>query len=396
MSTPRRRPWAREVELNSLRMREPLLGEAERNYALIDDEALKAQLAYEIAMTRGAELTLAYKNVVLVLAGQRRRRKRGREQLQDETCVIFLVRRKWDKKGKTRDADAQALPSALLTYVDWQGQRLLVAVPTDVQAASHHAAVRPQGMTGICIRRTGHVDECGAVTVGLGDDFAWGMSALHVLTPHYTVQGTQAVADSRVEFARGSPQLPGSPLIGTTSNRGGRLVPAPNLSLDAQLFKAHDPQALRQMLAELPLSRTEIFVASHARFNQLFFVSPRPVIEIMVPKNRLGLQQARGRVFAAFSSMATHSLVLPYGALNGILNVAHQQLIELDVLGGQTTLNGDSGCAVVLWRQDGSVTLLGMHIAAAGSRAHVIPAWLLFPGSAGAGAAAADGEPSGP
>ena len=383
MSTARRQPWARQVELSSLSMREPLLAEAQENYARIDDEALKAQLAYEIALTRGAELTLAYKNVIMVLSGLRRRRWRGRERLQDENCVIFIVRRKWDKKGKVHARNVQTLPSSLLTYADWQGERVLVAVPTDVQLSEHHAAVRPQGLNGICIRRAGHVDECGAVTVGLGDTFALGMSALHVLTPHFTVQGTQAVADSRVEFARGSPQAPGAPLIGATTAKGGRLVPAPNFSLDAQLFSVADPNALRQMLSGMPLSQAEPFVASHARFNQLLFVNPRPAIEILVPQNRLGIPQNRARLFAAFSSMATHSLVVPYGALNGILNVVHQQMIELDALGGQTTLKGDSGSAVVLWRQDGSATLLGMHVAASGSRSHVIPTWLLFARSGG-------------
>lgn len=358
-------------------MREPLLEQAAANYAQIDDEALKARLAYEIAVTRGAELTLAYKSVILVLSGQRRRRQRGRERLQDESCVVFIVRKKWDRRDRKRLSDAQALPTGLLTFVEWRGERVLVAVPTDVQLSEKHAAVRPQGLSGVCVRRPGHIDEYGTVTIGLADGRR-ALSALHVLTPHFSIQGTSPVSSSRVEFAAGSPQPTAAALLGGSSAQGGRLVPAPGISLDAQLLDVSNVGLLGQMLADLPLSSAESYVASVTRFHQLRFSDPPPVIEILVPRNRMGSTQNRARVFAAFSTIAPHSFAVPYGAIDGILDVAHWELIELDALAGQQTRRGDSGSAVVFWRDDGTATLIGMHIAGVGSRAHVLPAWLLF------------------
>nr|WP_315428181.1 hypothetical protein [uncultured Albidiferax sp.] len=375
-------------------MREPLLAQGMANYRQIDDEALKALLAYEIALTRGAELTLAYRNVIMVFSGQRRRRYRGRERLQDESCVVFLVRKKWNRKDKKLLKDAQALPNSLLTFVEWRGERMLVAVPTDVQTAEQHAAVRPQGQSAVCVRRQGHIDEYGTVAVGLSNGQR-ALSALHVLTPHFTSQGTLPVANSKVEFAAGRPQPLGPLLLGSSSAQGGRLVPAPAISLDAQIIDVSNVALLGQMLASMRISSAEPYVASVMRFHQLRVSSPSLVIEILAPLNRMGEMQKRNRMFAAFSSIAPHSFSVPYRATDGILDVVHWELVELDVLGGQQTLGGDSGSAVVFWRPDGTATLIGMHVAGTGNRSHVVPAWLLFSPNADDAVPLAGETPSG-
>src|SRR5690349_8207647 len=84
-----RREWSRYTERASLAMREPMLQQAHANYALIDKPGVKLTLAREIAMTRSAELTLAYHNLVMVASGLRRRRRARTDELTDEPCVIF-------------------------------------------------------------------------------------------------------------------------------------------------------------------------------------------------------------------------------------------------------------------------------------------------------------------
>ena len=56
----------------------------------------------------------------------------------------------------------------------------------------------------------------------------------------------------------------------------------------------------------------------------------------------------------------------------------HTELIRLQPLGDQMTLEGDSGCAVVCWLDDNNCTLLGMFIAGDDDFSYAIPAWQLF------------------
>ena len=59
-------------------------------------------------------------------------------------------------------------------------------------------------------------------------------------------------------------------------------------------------------------------------------------------------------------------------------HVHHWQLLKLRLLASRQTLPGDSGSPLVLWNDDGSCTLVGMHIAGDAGLSYVIPSWRLF------------------
>src|SRR5262245_23357282 len=80
----------------------------------------------EIAETRGAELVLAYRNLVSVGFGyktHRRRRGSGEDVEFRYPCVVFVVSRKWRSRG--RAGDPQSLPAHLFTYHTSSGERVL-------------------------------------------------------------------------------------------------------------------------------------------------------------------------------------------------------------------------------------------------------------------------------
>ena len=138
--------WLRERESASLRSRNAEQDAASQRWDALDDPAQRMALVREIVATRAAELTLAYRNVVAVVAGFRAQRNAvGDEELHPQPCVIFMVRQKW-AAGQEADA-AQRLPSRLLAYGPCLGRsravvRCLYAVPTDVQPALRHMGAR--------------------------------------------------------------------------------------------------------------------------------------------------------------------------------------------------------------------------------------------------------------
>ncbi len=129
MTDDARHAWSRHVERATIAAPDPDLAEAIARFEAIDDLAEQMSLAREVARTRQAELTLAYRNVVTVASGFRTRVVESSEKLVRSAAVVFVVRRKW----RTRRAGPQRLPSHLMTYRQHGSERELVAVPTDVQ-----------------------------------------------------------------------------------------------------------------------------------------------------------------------------------------------------------------------------------------------------------------------
>lgn len=84
------------------------------------------QIALGVARRRGRVLTRTFDNVVSVGAGFRLRGDAN--DLVDEVCLCFLVRRKWaDRRTRT-----QKIPQFVVAYANVRGKRLRVSIPTDV------------------------------------------------------------------------------------------------------------------------------------------------------------------------------------------------------------------------------------------------------------------------
>ena len=376
--------WSGRTEAASLALRDPLLAQALQNYERLDDPAQKMQLTYEVAQTRGAELTLAYGNLVMVVSGFKRSGQSDQEVVSDTPCVVFVVRRKW-RAGHSGEGGDQCLPRHLLAYAQWQGERVLVALPTDVQRQKRFAQARPQSMRAVCVRRLGHGDDYGTLTAIVelragGTTLRQGLSPLHVLSWGFPSGGGTPVVGNFVERAKGKPQQSGAPTIGDSNGRGGQLVNGPAISFDAQLLELNDEATARSMLSDMPLSASEAFVKSAKRFHDLVSQTPALQFEFLIPGNHPAPEgQNRPRLFATYSTLATHALGLPYQASDGRSIDVHQwELIELICLNGQGTIPGDSGAAVVLWRSDGKCTFVGMHVAASDGVRYIVPSWQLF------------------
>lgn len=90
------------------------------------NRSTRFKLALAVARRRGPAFVRAFDNVVSVGAGYRLRGTG--ENLQDEICLCFFVRRKWTDVR----ARAQKIPAFVAAYPTLRGKRVRVLVPTDV------------------------------------------------------------------------------------------------------------------------------------------------------------------------------------------------------------------------------------------------------------------------
>ena len=376
-----RKMWAGHVERATIVMPDPELDDAVKRFEAISDLAEQMTLAQEIARTRQGELTLAYDNVVTVASGFKTRCIDGNETLTRIASVVFIVRR----KSISKRSILQRIPSYLLTWRGSGVDRELVAVPTDVQLAKRYSGVRPHGASGVFVDDgTGSGSGALACLVELRSGSRrrrLAMSALHVLTVSVDADA-DSLGNSAEITRRNSVAMPdGTPRMALSSPIGGRYVVGGGMSFDVQLAELTDRKAARNMLGDLPLAATEPFVASSARLNQL--VAANAAIEIMVPANHPAfIDDDRPRMSATWTGSMESSFAIPYVLKTGGRFVKtplhHAELIRLQPLGGQVTLEGDSGCAVVCWLDDDNCTLLGMLIAGDAEFSYAIPAWQLF------------------
>jgi hypothetical protein len=383
-----RRSWSVATEHYSMAHPQRLMDDAIAAYAAIDDAGVQLQLADEIAVTRGPELTLAYRNVVMVAAGYRTCRDPvapavDGERVVRQPCVLFIVRRKWKKSARVRDV-LQRLPPRLLAFVDWQGRRLLCAVPTDVQVQSGFEGATVMG------NRALHVDDslpeygtptC-AVEVGSGAGARrFLVCARHVLDPQPDLDASAPGAGIDVAALDGRTLSTAGPPFGLTSGFGGELRADGEPSFDVQFVDAVDWLAVRPLLAALVLSDQMPITEGPAMLAEL----PTP-FEILVPQNHPDWVHAglvRPALRAGFRSVMPSSFGFDHTVTLGgevqSVRLNFWRLIRLEVLGDEDTVrHGDSGSAVVARHADGSCTLVGMFIAASQGFAYAIAAWQLF------------------
>lgn len=385
--------WHRTAEQISLHGREqhPDLARAVARFDALTDVALRMALAREVVSARSAELTLAYRNVVAVVAGYKARRDgHGAEYLMPEPCVVFVVRRKWTaaQTAATRAGSggtAQHLPDRLLTWGPAPGgpaQRVLYAVPTDVQASERFAGAHVQSAS--CIRlHNAQFPLPGTLTCGMQVQGSatppLALSAMHVLSP-VPPQSTP-VDQTTFSDARDGPAT-----RGTATAWGGHLDRGNGTAFDAQLARVGDAAWFNAAFAGWKLSPAMPYVSAPDVFDTL---ARDRSFRILVADNHPDIGSARALVAAQFTAYVGPAFTIAYEfwVAGGLSRVAlrHAELLLLTVdPASEPPISGDSGSAVLCTGLDGQTTLAGMYIAcgkndAAGIRqAYLLPAWQLF------------------
>lgn len=314
--------------------------------------AEQMSVVQEVVETRAAELVRAYRNVIDVSFGYRRRRSQrtGGYQIVRTPCVRFVVRRKW-QRGAEEDPEAK-IPERLFAYCWVKGQRCLCAVPTDVEDARAFAVTRPQGGRIEVNFREASVD--GSIACGVRrsvDDRAFALSCRHVLSLSEAYPNEPTWGAAVTVSADGGPTR-----LGKTRSIAGTLQKAPRESFDAQLLEVTSLDALRLALGGIRIS-------TYA--SGLDDLPDR--VSILTPRGDVGAHKL-GFILGS-----------PVYIVGQIGEIQHRMLVQ--TVPDTPTQAGDSGSPVV--SQARKEMLLGMHIAGVdngeGNRfAYVIPAWQLF------------------
>lgn len=379
-----RREWLRNVESATLARRHPQEDEAAARFDALEPPSRQMALVREIVATRSAELTLAYRNVVMLTAGFKSRRTAdGVDEVHPQPCVIFVVKRKWSPG--VAGPRAQALPARLLCFGGDGTERRLFAVPTDVQpAAEFHGGVT---RTASCVlvddshpefRLPGTLT-CGVRMPGAAGPHAFALSAMHVLSP----VASQRLPTAAVELtAVGA----GPGVRGHSTAWGGHIDGEDGTGFDAQLTQVDDVAWFNAAFAGMALASDRPCVDTREAFDDL---AARMRFEILAPSNHPNhLGSEREPMLAQFTDMAPEELTIDYqirfqGQFQTVA-IRHRELIRLRVLDAcPAPESGDSGSAVVCWWPDGSMVLTGMFIASHGRPGrervcYVLPAWQLF------------------
>ena len=380
-----RRDWSTRTEQSSLRLSPSLLAQAQANSLALHDTSLLALLANELAQTRGPELTLAYRSVVMVSAGFKKTQQQGSHRLTLAPCVVFIVRRKW-KPGQAASRPAQDLPRWLVAYAEQAGERLPFALPTDVQEETAFSGAQAHGHGATWTEPPNRPWEIGAIACALAIAHDTGtetclLSAQHVFTP---------VADVDTGTLEGG--LPVRPLdelghslalptLAVTLAWGGILRGGQDPhqpSFDVQFARLVDAASARQIVGAPTLNTAEPWVPSLQRLLQL---NAQHWLRLVVPQNH---PDGRGRtpMKAQLDSVLPLPFAISYAVRRGSQTtsawVYHEGLLKLQIEGPLWPLAGDSGSAVVVAHDDGSATLVGLYIGGNQSAAYVIPAWQLF------------------
>lgn len=376
--------WIRSVEDASLvRGHSDAVAAAARFDALVSP-AERMALVREIVATRAAELTLAYRSVVMVTAGFKAREDgSGRTQVHAEPCVIFVVKRKWSA-GRPGPLE-QRLPARLLTYGGAGGARQLYAVPTDVQPARGFigAGTRADG----CVRlddadpvfRLPGTLSCAVRAVGAGAaGRRLALSAMHVLNP----VPPQALPQGGVMFADIGA---GGQQRGSSSDWGGHIDGNTGSAFDVQLAEGVDAGWFNAAYHGWVLSKARPYV----KLEEFDGLAATMRFVIVTPDNHpQAPQRPREAMLAQYSATVGEELPLEYqvrqgGGFSRVL-LHHRTLIKLDVAADcPAPISGDSGSAVLSWWPDGSNVFVGVFIASLDSPgfervAYVIPAWEVF------------------
>lgn len=386
------------TEQASLSMRHPEMDAAIERFQSHPDMALRLSLARELAQTRCHEFTLAYRNVVAVVAGWRRKRAFGGapQPLLREPCVVLVVKKKW-KTGEAPTDARQTLPRHLLVGAEVAGVRHLFAVPTDVQLAKTFLDGRAYGSSAVRVDDPARPD-FGTLTCAVhltradaGPPETMVLSAMHVFTPFAEVQAGPSTTPAKV---RPAPH-PDNPAIGSTTMLRGRLAWSDpgsadhNFSFDAQLAAVGQVPWLRQQLVDMPLSAAAPWVDGPETLDRLNAQGCNFLLHaadnhpdhgpVQIGLTHLTTDLSAIPLEYTLRASGIGQSADPLAPLATVV-IYHWELLQFDVAGPDAPQPGDSGAPVLARLPDGSLTLVGMFVAGTPEfrKAYVLPAWQLF------------------
>lgn len=385
-SADRRAAWSQRTERRSLALDPALLREARANTrAVRDDVAFLATLAREITLTRGPELTLAFRSLVWVLPGFRTRRGARGRRVTSELCIVFVVRR----KRPLAAGAPQHLPRWLVTFAEHAGVRKPFALPTDVQEATDYHQARAHGDSGVWVQRPGWIAKPGhfAALVALdsgGTRRTCLLSAQHVFSPFADGDALRVEGGLDVQplDAAGAPAAAARLAVGLAAGgllRGDERPDRP--SFDVQLAEV-DAAALARVRAIVPLRRLAPGQPWLRTLAELLKADQDGWFHLLTPDNHPGAP-GRGALRMTLLSLPTAPVSFAYDLRSGgqavERQVYHAELLAFSAVDAGKPLPGDSGSPIVVRHADGTMTLAAMHIGGDGQGlSWAIPAWQLF------------------
>ena len=387
VSTRSRAAWSRRVESQSLTIPAALLREARANTKHVSkDVAFLWALAREIALTRGRELTLAHRSLVWMMPGFRTRQGARGARVTSELCIVFVVRRK-----RTLDPRSpEHLPRSLITYAEHGGRRQPFAIPTDVQDVSAYHRAFAQADGAVWTDRSGWVAEPGhfAAMINLRQADSQQrciLGAQHVFTPFADGSSMRVEGSLTVRPLDAFGRLAQLPRLAVSLPVGGLLRDderPDRPSFDVQLASV-PPEAEAEVRSRTPLrgiSQTDPWVRSMA---QVLHLDAIGWFYMITPDNHSRAPR-RGLIRLTLGSMPPQPFPIAYKFRSGgqvvVKDVYHEELLCLRATNKhRPPLRGDSGSPIVARRDDGSFSLVAMHIAGdEEGLSWAIPAWLLF------------------
>jgi hypothetical protein len=347
-STAARAPagWNRLVESATLARRAGNLEKAQDAFRALSP-ADQAQLVRELVETRRTEITRAYVDVISVSAGYRLRRdEAGVRNVEPEACVILVVKKKW---AETVPGPAERrVPTRFFAFATVDGERVLCAVPTDVEDSSRLARIRPQGPIEAAAPDKTPLTIPGAVACAIrrdGDDAVYIIGCRHVF-------GMALILDAAGHYAAEIRLFGRDTVVARATPLAGPLVNGLEFSFDSHLARVVDPGSLEAALAGV-----------HPETRAQNWGDLRPGVDYWIITSH-------GRVRARFAAIHTD----PIRYTSDLHDVRHFQLARF-LLPDGPTVAGDSGSPVMT--ETGM--LLGMHIAGdAADTSLMLPAWQLF------------------
>jgi hypothetical protein len=382
---PSRAAWCSRAEEHSLATSTALLREARANTRrVVTNPGFLAALAREVALARGPELTLAYRNLVSMMPGFRKKQGARGTRVTSELCVVFVVRRKTGIASE----HPQHLPRWLITFAEHEGVRKPFALPTDVQDAGGFCGARAHSASAVWVKNGDWPPASGSFTCLVmlrhpGGQQTCMLSAQHVLTPFAdgdALQVTSGLAVLPLDDSGARASAPGLadslPFGGVL--RGDERPDRP--SFDVQLAALDgDGSAVRQRVGLRRLNAGQPWVRS---MNDLLLLDREGWFHLLTPDNH-ATNPGRGALRMALSAMPSLPVPIPYRFAGEPQaqdkTVYHVELLRFDAVDSKLPVTGDSGSPIIVRRDDGSMTLVAMHIGGDGlGLSWAIPAWRLF------------------
>lgn len=383
MRKPNKSDWSRKVEARSLSVPRTLWNEAKENtrYAA-KDPAFLLNLAREIVLARGPELTRVYRNLVWALPGFKKKRHGRRVRATNQVCIVLVVRH---KNLDLPEDHPQHLPRWLLTFAEWEGQRRPFAIPTDVQDANDYYAAAAHADSGIWLHKDGYPSERGSFTCLTTLSYQGGsrlciMGAMHVFTPFPDGDSLQIESNLAVFPIGTTGGDDTQPALALTLPWGGFLRADERTdrpSLDLQLAEV-DPQGEAMLRKRVALNRFNSAKPWVNSKEELLKLGTKFLL--LTPDNHPEFPN-RGAIRMHLSGLPHDPVPLLYdfaGSSTAITrDVFHSELLRFDAMDkSKVPLPGDSGSPIVYRHEDRSMTLVGMHIGGdSKGSSWSIPAW---------------------